>query len=110
MLFKQLNRLNHLNQLIRQKRTGNADALAEKLSISRRQVYNCLEELKDLGLEVAYSRCKQSYVYRKPYQIKVTVEIKELTKDEIRNIGGAEFNFLKKNCFVQKNCTNALYI
>ena len=47
MIFKQIERFQYLDQLIRQKRTGNADELARKLKISRRQVYNCLEEFKD---------------------------------------------------------------
>ena len=72
MIFKHLNRLQHMDQLIRQRRTGNADALARKLGISRRQVYYWLEELKDMGLEIDYSREAVSLIYLKPYKMDFT--------------------------------------
>jgi len=38
MIFKQINRLQQIDQLIRQKRTGNAKQLAAKLEISRKHL------------------------------------------------------------------------
>jgi predicted DNA-binding transcriptional regulator YafY len=109
MIFKQLNRLQQIDQLIRQKRTGNADDLAEKLHISRRQVYNWIEELKNYGLEIEYKREIKSFVYLKPYQINITLDIRELTVEETTEIE-AGINFLKKNLFVPLNDTNSIYI
>lgn len=82
MIYKQLNRLQQIDQLIRQKRTGNAEELAQKLQISRRLVYYWLDELKDMGLEINYNRGVKSFVYQKPYQINVSLEIKELKYEE----------------------------
>lgn len=100
MIFKQLNRLQQIDQLIRQRRTGNAEELAEKLNISRRQVYNWLEELKSYGLEIDYKREIKSFVYLKPYQINITLDIRELSYKETTEIE-AGINFLKKSSFVQ---------
>ncbi len=100
MFSKQINRLQQIDQLIRQKRTGNADELAYKLEISRRQVYNWLDEFKGLGLEIEYNREIKSYVYLKPYQINIILDIKELTVIETTEVE-AGINFLKKNYFVQ---------
>ncbi|NLD50060.1 MAG: HTH domain-containing protein [Clostridiaceae bacterium] len=100
MIFKHINRLQQINQLIRQKRTGNAEELAEKLKISRRQVYNWIEELKSYGLDIAYNREIKSFVYLKPYQINITLDIKELTVNETTEIE-AGIDFLKKSLFVQ---------
>ena len=83
MIFKQLNRLQQLDQLIRQQRTGNAEELALKMGLSRRQAYNWLEELKLMGLEIEYNRHIKSYVYLKPYQINISIDIKELSDKEI---------------------------
>ena len=82
MFFKYLNRLQYLDQLIRQKRTGNAIELACKLKVSRRQVYNCLEELKDFGLQIDYNRHLRSFTYQKSYEVKIIFEIKELSPIE----------------------------
>ena len=109
MIFKQLNRLQQIDQLIRQKRTGNAEELAEKLQISRRHVYRWLEEFKSLGLEIDYKREIKSFVYLKPYQINITLDIKELTVQESTEIE-AGINILKKNQFVPLNDTNSKYI
>ena len=74
MIFKLLDRLGRIDQLIRQKRTGNAEEFAEKLNISRRQVYNWLDELKSYGLEIAYDRELRSFVYLKSYQINISFD------------------------------------
>ncbi len=100
MIFKQINRLQQIDQLIRQKRTGNAEELADKLNISRRQVYNWLDELKALGLEIDYNREIRSFVYLKSYQINISFDIKELTENEVTNVK-AGLNFFKINCFMQ---------
>ncbi|MFW6219219.1 MAG: HTH domain-containing protein [Bacteroidota bacterium] len=47
MIFKLIGKIQRIDMLIRQERTGNADEFAEMLGISRRQVYNYLDELKD---------------------------------------------------------------
>jgi predicted DNA-binding transcriptional regulator YafY len=93
-------RLQQIDQLIRQKRTGNAEELAEKLNISRRQVYNWIEVLKSYGLELDYRREIKSFVYLKPYQINISLDIKELSYKETTEIK-AGINFLKKSSFVQ---------
>ncbi len=79
MIFKQLNRLQQIDQLIRQKRTGNAKEFANKLGLSRRQVYYILEELKSMGLDIMYDRYVKSYIYLRPYHFIVSFKIKELT-------------------------------
>lgn len=96
MIYKHLNRLQQIDQLIRQRRTGNAEELAQKLRISRRLVYYWLDELKDMGLEINYNREVKSFVYQKPYQINVSFEIKELTFEESLETE-AGINFFKKN-------------
>ncbi|HYX06631.1 MAG TPA: HTH domain-containing protein [Bacteroidales bacterium] len=88
MLLKQINRLQYIDQLIRQKRTGNAEEFARRLNISRRQLYYWLEELKDMGLEIGYNRTIRSYVFLKPYKIEINFQISELSDKEI-NGGGS---------------------
>ncbi len=78
MIFKLFNRLQQIDQLIRQKRTGNAEELAAKLNISRRQVYYWLEELKSHGLEIDYNRDLKSFVYRKSYEITIAFSVREI--------------------------------
>jgi predicted DNA-binding transcriptional regulator YafY len=83
MFFKHLNRLQQIDQLIRQQRTGNAGMLAQKLGVSRRQVYYFLDELRELGLEIDYSRELGSFHYRKPYRINISIDIENVSEDEV---------------------------
>lgn len=78
MFYKEINRLQQLDQLIRQQRTGNAHELAVKLKITRRHVYNILEGLRDLGLDIVYDRDRKSFVYKKSYQINIRLGISDL--------------------------------
>lgn len=71
MIFKQINRLCYLDQLIRQQRTGSAYDLAQKLQISRRQVYNLIDKLKDLGFEVDYDRYRKTFLYPIPFRYNI---------------------------------------
>ncbi len=94
MLQKQINRLQYIEQLIRQRRTGNAAEFARRLGISRRQLYYWLEELKDMGLEIGYNRAIRSYIFLKPYKIEISFQISELTESEID--GGNTGSFVQK--------------
>ena len=100
MIFKYLNRLQHIDQLIRQKRTGNAEELASKLRISRRQVYNWIDELKGFGLEIEYCRELRSFIYLRPYKINITIDIKELSFTEALNTE-AGVDYSQKRYIVQ---------
>lgn len=51
LLFKELERIDRLHHLIRCQATGTPDELATRLHISRRQLYNILEFLRDVGAE-----------------------------------------------------------
>jgi predicted DNA-binding transcriptional regulator YafY len=62
--MKYISRLERIDQLIRQERTGNAPAFANRLEISVRQLYNLIDELKDLGLPIEYCRTRQTFYYR----------------------------------------------
>ena len=56
-------RLEHLDNLIRLKATGDPRALARKLNISLRAVYDYINMLKALGAPINYNRQKGTYYY-----------------------------------------------
>jgi len=100
MLFEEINRLQKMDRLIRLSNTGNADEFGEKLGLSRRQVYNIIENLKDMGLEIEYNRQIKSFVYAKPYKVKVLFEIVELSECEKMEINAG--TVIVKNTFMQE--------
>lgn len=54
LLFKYLNRINRMNYLITLKSTGSPDEFSQRLNISKRQLYNDLEMLREIGAEIKY--------------------------------------------------------
>jgi biotin operon repressor len=77
-----------MDQLIRQERTGSPKSLASKLQISESHVYNCIDELKDLGLPIIYCRTRQTYYYEDKVQLNISFSIVNLTTKETIEIGG----------------------
>ena len=73
--MKYVARMERIDQLIRQEMTGNAPDFADRLNISVRQLYNLMDELKDLGLPIAYCRNRQTYYYKVPCRIVFEVRI-----------------------------------
>lgn len=55
--------LDRLDDLINRKGTGSPCALAQRLKVSERTVYNLMEALKMLGAEIEYCRERESYCY-----------------------------------------------
>lgn len=72
--LKYISRMERIDQFIRQERTGNAPAFARRLEISVRQLYNLIDELKDLGLPIEYCRTRQTFFYR--YECRIIFEIR----------------------------------
>jgi len=73
--MKYVARMERIDQLIRQEMTGKAPDFAERLNISVRQLYNLMDELKDLGLPIAYCRARQTYFYKVPCRIVFEIRI-----------------------------------
>lgn len=64
MIYKVTQRLEYINHLISQKRTGTPKELAEKLGISERAWYKLRDELvNDLELPIAYCNYRKTYYY-----------------------------------------------
>lgn len=62
-LSKYLERVERIDYMIRRKSTGNPKGLAAKLGLSERSLYELINQMKDLGAPIAYSKSRNSYVY-----------------------------------------------
>ncbi len=62
-LTKYVERVQRMDQLIRRKSTGKPKELAAKLSLSERSLYELINQMKDLGAPIIYSKSRDSYVY-----------------------------------------------
>ena len=94
-IFLQIERLQLLHKLIDKEHTGTPDEFAKLLQISRRQLYNLIEELGQFGVEIKYNRVRQTFYFIHPLIFNVKVQIRPLTDEEmLKNNGGASIIFI----------------
>ena len=62
-LHKYMDRVMHMDLLIRQKRTGTATEFASKLGIGISQLREHIRDLRDLGAPIYYCSSRRSYCY-----------------------------------------------
>jgi transcriptional antiterminator len=86
--IRQIERMQLLNKLIKDQRTGSPEELSERLGISRRQLYAYLEYMKDFGLKICFSRKLNSFVYCDELEMKIDLRVQVLKSSESRQILG----------------------
>ena len=59
-----LEKIDRLDCLIREQRTGSPANLGQKIGISERSVFDYLRLMKEMGAPISYSRQLGSYFYR----------------------------------------------
>lgn len=55
--------IERVDQLIRMKATGSADALSDRIGVSRSTVYELIDCMRAMGAEIEYCRQRQSFYY-----------------------------------------------
>lgn len=88
---KYIERITYLDELIRKERTGTPEELANRLSISRAQLYNIIESLRDEGLAIGYARKRNTFYYAHNQKLEVSFSLKVVSEEENKNIYGGLF-------------------
>jgi len=95
--LKQIERLKLLNKLIAQESTGTPEELANRLGLSKRQLYNQLESLKCLGVKIGYCKKQKTYYYEgESSRMDVSFSLTWINDGESQKIYGglAKCNFI----------------
>lgn len=88
--IRQIERLQLLNKLVKERRTGRPEELAERLGVSRAKLYLMLDELRDEGIEIKFSKRSNSFVYENCGGVSVVFSLKVLESNEIRDISAGK--------------------
>lgn len=97
--IEQLERLQRINELIKAERTGTPDEFAAQLHISRRQLYEYLNYIKDLGVDVSYSKLRKTFYLCNGHELNVTCSVKVVSKHEALKINGGYFRHQLQRAF-----------
>lgn len=73
-LIKYIERLRRMDSLISMMATGTPEEFAEKLGIRRSTLFQSLQEMREMGVNIKYSCIRQSYYYTDNRRIKIKLE------------------------------------
>ena len=73
-LLKYIERLRRIDYMISMMSTGTPEEFAEKLGIRRSTLFQSLQEMRGMGVNIKYSCIRQSYYYADSRRIKVKLE------------------------------------
>ncbi|MEM9686336.1 MAG: HTH domain-containing protein [Bacteroidota bacterium] len=63
VIIKHIELIERIDQLVRLQATGNSAELAERLNISRAQLYRIIDVMKELKAPIEYNFTMSSYIY-----------------------------------------------
>lgn len=98
--IKQIERLQLLNKLVKEQRTGCPEELAKRLGVSRAKLYLMLEELRDYGVKIVFSKKVNSFKYTNCIGLNLNYSFKVLGEKETILISAGKnstFSFASKS-------------
>jgi predicted DNA-binding transcriptional regulator YafY len=105
-IIRNKSKLERLDQLIRLKATGTPEELSDKLGTNKRTIYRIINELKEIGCPIYFSKDRNSYCYK--YEGELVIKFDKLEKQELVKIKGG---LMKKDTSSDKFChQKALYL
>lgn len=101
-LYLYIDRINLLNKLISQSKTGNQSELAKRLNISISRLARIIEYMKDQGAPIKFNRAKNTYYYEGRYSIKIDVKVEKINDQELKDINAGVYFYLNNymNAFI----------
>lgn len=74
-VFEYVDLIARFHSLVMSQMTGAPDTFAEKLCISRSSLYNLISEIQSYGIEIKYSREKETFLYSHPDKVEISIKI-----------------------------------
>ena len=94
-LLKNIQKYKYLHSLINRGCTGNAKELANKLGVTERQLYNYIQELRELNIPIAYDNIGYTYYYEKPVRFEFYFGVTPLNDQELNKTDGGFIHFFE---------------
>lgn len=92
-IFELIDRLQLINKLVEERRTGTPEELAERLGIKRRTLYELLDELKSHNVPISYSRVSKTFFYTHAVDFQLNCKIRLLDEKEMAEKNGGFSSF-----------------
>ena len=86
--LKYIDRINKIHSFINSEKTGTPEAFAKKLYLSRRQMYNELEFLKNLNAQIKYCKKKETFYYTTNFEFSFRYVMIAISDEDAITING----------------------
>ena len=78
----------YFHSLVLRENTGSPTHVVRHLGISKTTLYELISNLRDCGIEIKYSRIRETFYYVHPERVVIHLAIKQLNISELKNIDG----------------------
>lgn len=102
-LFKYIDRINLIDKLIKQRRTGTPSELAKRLNISVSRLARMVEYMKIKGAPICFDRICCSYYYKYEYSFQIKIQIESIEESDLKAISAGQ-------SFFSNNFPNAFFV
>jgi len=76
-VFEYVDLVARFHSLVMLQMTGTPDTFASKLQISRSTLYNLIAEIQSYGIDIEYSRERETYRYVYPEKVEILIRIQQ---------------------------------
>lgn len=76
-VFQYVDLIARFHTLTMSQMTGNPDTFANILGISRSSLYNLISEIQSYGIDIEYSRERESFRYLYPEKVEISIIIRQ---------------------------------
>lgn len=77
-VFEYVDLIARFHSLVMSQMTGNPNTFACKLGISRSSLYNLIAEIQSYGIDIEYSREKETFRYLFPEKVEISLKISQI--------------------------------
>jgi hypothetical protein len=95
-ILRYIQRIQHIDDLIRRRATGRPENFAEKVGLRRSALMNYLRELRKLGAPISYCKQRESYFYQEEKQLFIGYTDFEIPKSQQRTLTGGSWRALPR--------------
>lgn len=97
--IEQLERIQQIIKLIKLEKTGTPEEFANHLQISKRRLYDHLDNFRDMGAQIDYSKLRNTYTFSNGHEVELKYSFKLISKEKEQDIFGGYCLFNLQSAF-----------
>lgn len=86
--IEQLERFKQIIKMIKHEKTGTPEEFANSLQISKRRLYEHLDDFREMGVQIDYSKIRSTYYFSDGHEVELSFSLKVITKEKSKEIFG----------------------